>query len=109
MLRCRLGTKLMIKVSKDLPDAFVSVYMPVAGWKAILYAVDDECGGIHTPYETGLFAYATKAEAVSEAMSWAKAEELTYIDTCPTKTDDAPFESVTEQIVAILFDTGEVK
>jgi hypothetical protein len=93
----------------NLPDVFISVYMPVAGWKAIMYAIDDECGGEYTPHATGSFAHTTKAAAVSEARSWARDEELTYIDTCPTKCDDAPSESVTEQISAILFSKGETK
>lgn len=97
------------QADEHLPDTFISVYMPIAGWKAIMYAVDDKCGGEHTPWTTGDNAYRTKAKAVSEARAWAKDEELTYIDTCPTKTDDAPSESVTEQISAILFDTGESK
>jgi len=91
----------------EMPRVFISVYMPVAGWKAIMYAVDDECGGEHTPHGTAYFAHTTKAAAVREAQRWARDEELMYIDTCPTITDDAPSESVSEQISAILFGAGE--
>ena len=85
-----------------LPDVFISVYMPVAGWKPIMYAVDNECGGEHTPHGTGSFAYTQKSVAIMVAKQWAKDEELPFIDTCPEKTDDAPRESVRDQIAKAL-------
>ena len=91
----------------SLPNAFVTVYMPIAGWKSVLLVRDSECGNEHVPEETGMFAYATKAEAVADARLWAKDLELRYIDVCPEKTEDAPSESVTEQILRVFFDTGE--
>ena len=80
-----------------LPDQFISVYMPIAGWKAIMYAVDDECGGHHTPWATGEWAYGTKEEAILNAKAWAEAEDLEFFDTV-RETADAPRISVTEQL-----------
>ena len=71
-------------VTKTLPqvivskEAFVSVYKPIAGWKAVMYTWEDEMD-CHTPWETGFFAYATKAEAIEYALSWAESEELAYV------------------------------
>lgn len=85
----------------ELPDVYISVYMPIAGWKAIMLAVDEDCGGYHTPWQTGDWAYNTKAEAVKDAKSWAEAEGVPFIDS--TEEDkDAPDKSVTEQLLEIM-------
>jgi hypothetical protein len=75
--------------------------MPIAGWKAMLLAVDEECGGHHTPWETDDVAYKTKAMAIEAAESWAEAEGLQFFDDCPNITEDAPDVSVKEQLVRI--------
>ncbi len=90
------------KRDADFPDVFISVYMPVAGWKAIMLAVDDKCGGDHTPHGTGYFAYRTKAAAIREAKNWAKDEEIPFIDTNPEDDTNAPDESISEQIAKAL-------
>ncbi len=59
-------------------EPFVTIYHPVAGFKAVLMVWDDECG-CHTPWQTGFFGYATREEAEREAQSWAEAEEIAYI------------------------------
>ena len=96
-------------MSKDIPvrevtdtSPFISVYMPIAGWKAIMYTWADEYGGYWEPEETGSFAYATKAEAIQDAYAWAMAEGLPFRDTDPEDTDDAPNKSVTEQLQELI-------
>jgi hypothetical protein len=84
-------------------DNFISVYMPIAGWKAIEYYWDTEYGGYWAPEQTGSFAYFTKAEAIQEARQWAKDAGLEYRDTDPDATADAPKESMTEQLEAMGF------
>lgn len=59
---------------------FVTVYKPIAGWKAILMS------DLEGPLQTGYFAFRTKSEAVRDAKDWAKAENLTFKyfkDKCP--------------------------
>ena len=51
--------------------AFVSVYKPIAGYKAILI-VDGEVE------QTGFFAYDNRKDAEIDAKGWAEAENLPY-------------------------------
>jgi hypothetical protein len=80
---------------------FVSVYMPIAGWKAIVYSWDTEFG-FWEPWETGSFAYITKAEAIVDAKQWAKDTGLEFHDIVPSAVKEAPRESVTEQLQALI-------
>lgn len=59
-------------------EAFVTVYKPIAGWKAVMYTWEEEFN-CHTPWETGFCAYGTKAEAIKYALSWAETEEVAYV------------------------------
>lgn len=54
---------------------WVTVYKPIAGWKAVL--MDQEDG----PMQTGMQGYETKEEAIAEAKHWAECEELPLIVT----------------------------
>ena len=56
---------------------YVTVYCPIAGWKAVMKTWDPECGA-YTPWQTGYFAYKTSAEAELDAKTWAAAEEIEY-------------------------------
>jgi hypothetical protein len=89
------------EVRNELPRAYISVYMPIAGWKSIMLVVDEDCGGMHTPWQTGDWAYKTKAEAVRDAKSWAEAEDIPFID-AKGDDSDAPDKSVTEQLVELI-------
>lgn len=90
-------------VSEVLPRAYITVYMPMAGWKAVLFVLDEEYG-FHEPWQTGHYAYKTKAEAIKDAWSWAKAEELPLIDLSPGTAEDAPDKSVVEQLLEVIPD-----
>ena len=56
------------------PD-FITVYQPVAGWKA-MHMMYDEDEGIYEPWTTSHFAYDTREEAVAEATRWADDEGI---------------------------------
>jgi hypothetical protein len=86
----------------EFPDVFIDVYMPIAGWKARMMVVDEDCDGMHTPWSTSPFAWAYKHQAVEYAQRWARDEEVPYIDTCPDHNDPAPDKSVAEQIQEII-------
>jgi hypothetical protein len=83
------------------PDVFVDVYMPIAGWKPRVMAVDEDCDGMHTPWQTYPFAFNTKREAIAAACDWADEQGLKFFDTCPEQVDDAPDKTVTEQLLEI--------
>ena len=56
---------------------FVTVYKPIAGWKAVLITWDEELDE-YIPWQTGYFGYDDKAMAIADAKSWADAEEIEY-------------------------------
>jgi hypothetical protein len=65
-------------------EAFISVYKPIAGYKAIMYWLNDECEEINgtpmpkfwEPWNTGVSGYTTREAAIAEAAIWAESEEL---------------------------------
>lgn len=62
-------------------EPFISVYEPVAGWKAIKYWWNDEDfpgEGFWEPWATSDYAYDTEAEAEAVAKKWAKDEGLEF-------------------------------
>ena len=62
------------------PQAFISVYKPIAGWKAIHYWWNPEMGGFWEPWQTGMCAWETKEQAIEDAILWAEAEELPFYE-----------------------------
>jgi len=56
--------------------AFITVYKPMAGYKAVHYWWNEELGGFHEPWNTGYFGYPDVTGAIEEAITWAGAEEL---------------------------------
>jgi hypothetical protein len=66
--------------NKEHPP-FVTVYKPMAGWKAVLYVwcVDLACGyADYEPWQTGICGYRTRDEAIAEGMRWAEDEEIEF-------------------------------
>ena len=89
-----------MKKLSDVP-VFIDVYMPIAGWKARKMVWDDEMK-MHEPWITSAWAFATKREAVKYGKEWAKEGEIPFINTCPGQTEDAPDQTVEEQLRDIL-------
>ena len=63
-------------------EYWVSVYMPIAGWKAVFY-------GPEGPEETSPFAWSKKADAVAYAKRWAVDLGVPFRDDEPENTEDA--------------------
>jgi hypothetical protein len=59
----------------DPSPPYIDVYQPIAGWKAIMYVWSCDLNG-YEPGQTGFCAYATREEAVADAIAWGKAEEV---------------------------------
>lgn len=65
-------------VDPKIYPRFIDIYLPMAGHKAIQYWWNPE--GFWEPWETGMRGYATAKEAYREALMWAEAEELPYVE-----------------------------
>tara|TARA_R110001599_G_scaffold342409_2_gene564152 strand:+ start:10609 stop:10836 length:228 start_codon:yes stop_codon:yes gene_type:complete len=69
--------RVLEKAIKPVTSRFyITVYNPIAGWKAVLM---EETDGFCEPWQTDSFAYHTKEEAISAAHAWAAAEGLEVI------------------------------
>lgn len=69
----------MSKANKPAP--FITVYKPIAGWKAVMYWWNDEDfpgHGFWEPWNTSPFAFATEAEAETFGRTWAEAEGIEF-------------------------------
>lgn len=55
---------------------FITVYKPIAGWKAVHYWWNPE--GFWEPWQTSSFAFATREEAVEDGRAWAEAEGMEF-------------------------------
>lgn len=62
----------------DRKPSYITVMSSMGGWKALLLTWNPDHGGFYEPYQTGLGAYATREEAVSEAKWWAENEGLEF-------------------------------
>jgi hypothetical protein len=62
---------------KNCGNAFISVYKPIAGWKAVC-VVWDEDEQEYFPEQTAYFAHQNKEDAIAEAKEWAEAEEIEF-------------------------------
>lgn len=84
---CRDLHELVYKYITDNKRGYVTVYMPIAGYKAIRYdwypfEKDDELGegGMYEPTQTGMFGYATALKAtITEGWDWALSEDSFFI------------------------------
>ena len=68
-----------MKLNKEqakIPESYVTVYKPIAGWKAVMMTPDED--GFVSPWTTSDFAFNTKQEAIKYAKDWAKAEEMPF-------------------------------
>lgn len=67
------------EIHQHKSTGFITVYKPIAGWKAVQYWWNPEMGGFWEPWQTGAFAWNTKEEAELDAKLWAEAEDVPYI------------------------------
>lgn len=68
------------QVNDHKSTGFISIYKPIAGWKAIQYWWNPDMGGFWEPYQTGMCAWNTQTEAELDAKLWAEAEEIPYME-----------------------------
>ena len=86
-----------------LPPVYITVYMPIAGWKAMKLVLDEEYG-FHEPWETDCVAFRTVDEAIEAGKRWAKIEDIPFIYDKKGDEEPAPDKSVTEQLLEIIPD-----
>lgn len=70
------------EIAQHKTTGFITVYKPIAGWKAIQYWWNPDEEGMEPfwePWQTGICAWATKEEAELDAKLWAEAEEIPYL------------------------------
>ncbi len=79
---------------------FITTYLPVAGWKAVMYTYDEDDYG-WAPWSTSDMAFKYKAQAEIYAKHWAKMEGVRYV---PGTEPDVPAsdKSVAEQLQDLL-------
>jgi hypothetical protein len=65
--------KLKLKPKEEDPEFYITVYKPIAGWKAV--KISRENG----PEMTSDWAYATQEEAIRDGEYWAECEGLPFI------------------------------
>lgn len=57
-------------------EPYITVYKPIAGWKAIMYWWNPE--GFWEPWDTSPFAFASEESAEKFGREWAKVEEIEF-------------------------------
>jgi hypothetical protein len=65
-------------------EAYVTIYRPVAGFKAVLMSKDEDCDGRHTPWNTGMWAFGKRIDAIGDALLWADGEGIDFYLSDPT-------------------------
>lgn len=65
------------EITKAL-QCYVTLYQPVAGWKDVFVARDEDCGNEFVPVQTGSWAYATRIEAINQGLCWAHSEDVAF-------------------------------
>lgn len=62
---------------KEHPS-FITVYHPIAGWKAVQYWWNPDMDGFWEPWQTAPYAFRSEEQAVEDALIWAECEELPF-------------------------------
>ena len=57
---------------------FITIYKPIAGWKAVEYWWNPDMEGFWEPGQTGFSAWPSRELAELDAKGWAEAEDLPY-------------------------------
>jgi len=76
-------------------SSFITVYKPIAGWKAVQYWWNPDMGGFWEPWQTAGYAFNTKENAIEDALAWAEAEDIPfylagYIHKSPENQSESP-------------------
>ena len=66
------------EVSGETHDPYITVYLPIAGWKAVMYWWNPE--GFWGPWETSPFAFVSEQAAEDFGREWAEEEGIEF---CP--------------------------
>ena len=61
---------------EEYHEAYITVYYPIAGWKAIMYWWNPE--GFWEPWETSPFAFASEESAEEFGRAWAEEENIQF-------------------------------
>lgn len=77
-----------LKIIQEEPEAkkgsrFITVYRPIAGWKAVMYWWNDESpdtGPFWEPWDTSPSAFDTREEAYEDAKAWADEESCPLLE-----------------------------
>ena len=69
---------------------YITVYESIGGWKAVMLWWNPDMGGFYEPWDTGVGAYATEAEAEDEARWWAEDEGLEFRPRRKSPSNPAP-------------------
>lgn len=59
---------------------FITIYLPVAGWKAVMYWWNEEDGGFWEPWETSPYAFSTPEGAERYGRMWARNENVRFVE-----------------------------
>jgi hypothetical protein len=57
---------------------YITTYLSIGGWKAVMLWWNPDMGGFYEPWDTGLGAYDSQELAAEEAMAWAEDEGIEY-------------------------------
>lgn len=68
----------MTAPTQDVHAPFITVYLPIAGWKAVMLYWNPE--GFWEPWETTPIAFPTREAAVAWGKDWAEEEGIEFCD-----------------------------
>ena len=64
------------EVSGESHEAYITVYYPIAGWKAVMYWWNPE--GFWEPWETSECAFPSEESAEEFGRAWAEEENIQF-------------------------------
>lgn len=62
----------------DEKKPYITITHGMRGYFAVMMAWNDDLGGFWEPYNTGIGSYESREDAIPEAKSWARSEELEF-------------------------------
>lgn len=61
-------------------ENFITVTKGMSGYFAVMFWWNPDMNGFWEPWTTGFGRYESKLEAIQEAIEWAEAEELEFVE-----------------------------